>query len=135
MARPNLITGQITIPIFDQSVGTNPTANVASGSASITNITNDNLLYPGLEISNANFPGGTTVVSVNYGANTAVLSNNATGTATGTSLVIVFNDGEYFCSNAAFIDVNGVYNNSNFLRDSNCSIIIGSHKVGIKLAK
>ena len=48
MARPNLITGQITIPSFQQSVGTNPTANVSLGSPNITNITNDNLLYPGL---------------------------------------------------------------------------------------
>ena len=112
MARPNLITGQITIPSFQQSVGTNPTANLTSGSPNITNITNDNLLYPGLEISNANFPGGTTVVSVNYGANTAVLSNNATGTATGTTLTIVFADGQYFCAGANFLDVNGQYSNN-----------------------
>ena len=113
MARPNLITGQITIPIFDQSVGTNPTGNVSSGSPNISAITNSNLLYVGLEISNANFPGGTTVVSINYGANTAVLSNNAAGTATGTTLTVVFPDGLYFCQDATFIDANGIYNNSN----------------------
>ena len=112
MARPNLITGQITIPSFQQSVGTNPTANLTSGSPNITNITNDDLLYVGLKVTNANLPANTTVVSVNYGANTAVLSNPATGTATGTTLTIVFADGQYFCSGATFIDVNGQYSNT-----------------------
>ena len=113
MARPNLITGQILIPTFDQSFAVNPTANVSFGSSNINSISNGSLLYPGLEISNPNFPSGTTVVSINYGANTAVLSNNATGSATGTTLTVVFSDGFYYCSGATFQDVNGVYNNSN----------------------
>ena len=80
MARPNLITGQITIPGFSQYIAVNPTANTSLGNPNISSITNVDLLYPGLEIDNANFPSGTTIVSVNYGANSAVLSNNATGT-------------------------------------------------------
>ena len=112
MARPNLITGQVTIPAFQQYISVNPTANISSGSPNINGITNSNLLYVGLEISNANFPAGTTVLSVNYGANTAVLSNNSTGTATGTTLTVVFPDGFYYCPGSTYIDINGQYNNS-----------------------
>jgi len=112
VARPNLITGQVTIPAFQQYISVNPTANISSGSPNINGITNSNLLYFGLEISNANFPAGTTVLSVNYGANTAVLSNNSTGTATGTTLTVVFSDGFYYCPGSTYIDINGQYNNS-----------------------
>ena len=112
MARPNLITGQVTIPAFQQYISVNPTANISSGSPNINGITNSNLLYVGLEISNANFPAGTTVLSVDYGANTAVLSNNSTGTATGTTLTVVFPDGFYYCPGSTYIDINGQYNNS-----------------------
>ena len=112
MARTNLITGQITIPAFQQYIAVNPTANVSSGSPNISNITSTKLLYPGLGITNANFPSGTTVVSVDYGANTAVLSNNATGSATGTTLTIVFTDGFYYCPGSTYVEVNGSYYNS-----------------------
>jgi len=112
VARPNLITGQVTIPAFQQYISVNPTANISSGSPNINGITNSNLLYVGLEISNANFPAGTTVLSVDYGANTAVLSNNSTGTATGTTLTVVFPDGFYYCPGSTYIDINGQYNNS-----------------------
>jgi len=112
VARPNLITGQITVPAFQQYISTYSTADVSFGSASISNITDENLLYPGLEISNINFPVGTTIVSINYGANTAVLSNTATGTATGTTLAVVFPDGLYYCPGSTYLDVNGQYSNA-----------------------
>jgi hypothetical protein len=119
VAKSNLITGIVQITSFDQyltgptGAAVNCTANVSTGSPNISAITNGNFLYVGLEISNANFPGGTTVVSINYGANTAVLSNNATGTATGTTLTVVFPDGLYFCPSNIFSDINGSYNNTN----------------------
>ena len=115
--KSNLVTGQIQVTSFDTSLSVNPTANVSTGSPNISAISNSNFLYPGLEISNANFPGGTTIVSINYGATgatrTAVLSNNATGTATGTTLTIVFADGQYFCPGATFLDINCLYFKNN----------------------
>ena len=111
MAKPNLITGKITIPAFQQYTNSNPTADLNSGSPNISNITDVTLLYPGLEITNSNLPSGTTVVSVNYGAQTAVLSNNATATSTGENLVIQFPDGLYYCPDSTFTDINGVFFN------------------------
>jgi hypothetical protein len=112
VARPNLITGKITIPAFQQYTNTNPTADLTSGSPNISNITDVDLLYAGLEITNANLPASTTVVSVDYNANTAVLSQNATGNDTGGALVIQFPDGFYYCPGSTFFDINGVFFNT-----------------------
>jgi hypothetical protein len=112
VARPNLITGKITIPAFQQNTNTNPTADLSSGSPNISNITDVDLLYAGLEITNANLPAITTVVSVDYNANTAVLSQNATGNATGGALVIQFPDGFYYCPESTFVDINGFFFNT-----------------------
>jgi hypothetical protein len=111
MATPNLITGKITIPAFQQYTNSNPTADLNSGSPNISNITDVTLLYPGLEITNANLPVSTTVISVDYGAQTAVLSQNATGNDTGGALVIQFPDGLYYCPGSTFADINGIFFN------------------------
>jgi hypothetical protein len=112
VARPNLITGKITIPAFQQNTNTNPTADLSSGSPNISNITDVNLLYPGLEITNVNLPSGTTIVSVDDIAQTAVLSQNAIGTSIGGTLVIQFPDGFYYCPGSTFIDINGFFFNT-----------------------
>ena len=112
MARPNLVTGQVFIPSFNDYLSVNPTADLSSGSPNITNITDVDLLYPGLVISNALLPAGTTVLSVDYPGNSAVLSQNSSGGSAGTTLNVVFPSGFYHCPVSLFSDANGIYNNN-----------------------
>ena len=113
MSKPNLITGSIYTPSWDQYADF--TANISNGSPTITSVSNINLLYPGLTISNANFTAGTYVVSVNYGANSALLSSNSAATLTGDLINIVFQDGQYYIASANFYNINGSYSNSDVI--------------------
>ena len=70
---------------------TNPsqslTGNTTSGSANITNTSND-LAVPGMSISGAGIPAGATISSANNSANVIAISSNATATASGVTLTL-----------------------------------------------
>ena len=111
MTKPNLVTGSLYTPAWDQYVDF--TANISNGSSTISSISNVNLLYVGLVLSNAHFSAGTTVVSVNYIAGSAVLSSNSDATLTGETFSVVFQNGQYYLTDASFYNINGTYNNLN----------------------
>ncbi len=67
-------------------VGATFTANTSSSSTTLSNISSFASLYPNCPISGTGIAYGTYVVSVNTGANTAVLSKAATATGTGVTI-------------------------------------------------
>ena len=63
------------------------TGNVASGSANITNTSND-LAVAGMSISGTGIPDGATITTANNDANVITISSNATATGSGVTLTL-----------------------------------------------
>lgn len=64
------------------------TGNTTSGSASVSSLSSTAGLTAGMGITGAGIPTNTTILSINTGASTLVLSANATATASAVSLTV-----------------------------------------------
>jgi lysophospholipase L1-like esterase len=62
------------------------TGNTTSSSTTVSSLSSTKGIYPGLTVTGTGIPGSTTVVSVNVGASTMVLSNAATATGSAVSI-------------------------------------------------
>ena len=102
------ITGQLFIPEFFTTGPTGGAGNVSNGSSVVTSVSNINLLIPGLTVTGTGIPPSTTVVSVNYGASSFVMSANGTANNTGVTISTSCGDGVFYCE-ATYTEVNGVY--------------------------
>ena len=74
------LAGQTSFP------GTTTTGTVTSGSRTITAIAATTGIYTGSSVAGAYIPSGTLITAVNYAANTATMSNNASGNGTAESI-------------------------------------------------
>ena len=110
-----IITGGITIPEFSSDLPL-VTGDIVSGSQTITAI-DSTLIRIGQSVSGAGIPAGTTVTGVviggiglTGGTGSVQISQPATSNESVSTLYFSLPDGQFYISNASFINIPGLYN-------------------------
>ena len=101
-----VITGGITISQFYSTLPP-VTGDLTNGSTTIANVGDVTLIRAGQTISGTGIPPSTTVISV--GVDSVLMSNPASTNSSGNALYFTLVDGDFWVSNAKFINVPGLY--------------------------
>lgn len=87
---PGTVTIDTSVPVstFWGTIGWGITGNTVSGSSTVSALSSTTGYSTGMPITGVNIPVGATIVSINTGASSLVMSANATATANGSAIGI-----------------------------------------------